>query len=264
MITVAVCGCCGKMGQEVVKTVLAHQNLKLVAAIDQKKIGDDIGYITQGKECGVVITSNLKQTLEEHKPNVVVDFTQPTGLTDKIKCYQETKTPAVIGTTGLSETDLEWVKQSVKKTKTGCLIAPNFSIGAILCMQFASLAAKYFHNAEIIELHHNQKKDAPSGTAVKTAQMMQAAHASFTEGNCPETETLSGARGGVANADIHIHSVRMPGYIASQEVLFGAEGQTLTIKHDTFSRSCYMSGVVLGIEKMSDSSEFIYGLEYLL
>ncbi len=264
MITVAICGCCGKMGQEVVKTVLSHPNLTLVAAIDQKNIGNDIGTVVQGKECGIQVTDNLKTALIENKPNVIVDFTQPIGLFDKIKLYQETKTAAVVGTTGLSETELNQIKESVRQTKVGCLIAPNFSIGAILTMRFAAMAAKYFHNAEIIELHHNQKKDAPSGTAIKTAQLMQEAYTCFTEGNCPEKETLTGARGGVANADIHIHSVRMPGYIASQEVLFGAEGQTLTIKHDTFSRTCYMSGVVLGIEKMANSSDFIYGLEQLI
>ena len=264
MITVAVCGCCGKMGQEVIKTILAQKDLKLVAAIDTQNVGQDIGFITTGKNCDIIVTDDLKATLTQNKPMVVVDFTEPTGLLDKIKVYQETKTASVIGTTGLSDSDIKWIEQSVQQTKTGCLIAPNFSIGAILSMRFAAMAGKYFHNAEIIEFHHNQKKDAPSGTALKTADLMQDAYSSFTEGNCAETETVAGARGGVTSANIHIHSVRIPGIMASQEILFGATGQTLTIRHDTFNRSCYMSGVLLGIKKMAESAEFIYGLEKLI
>ena len=130
---------------------------------------------------------------------------------------------------------------------------------------FAKQAAKYFDNAEIIELHHNQKKDAPSGTAVKTALMMsEASEKSFVIGNCPETETIKGARGGISYSDIHIHSVRMPGYIASQEVLFGSSGQTFKIRHDSMNRECYMPGVLMAVKHVMTKSEFIYGLENIM
>ena len=125
-------------------------------------------------------------------------------------------------------------------------------------------AAKYFNNAEIIELHHNQKKDAPSGTAIKTAQLMAESNSNFTLGNCPETELIEGSRGGTADANIHIHSVRMPGYIASQEVIFGASGQILKLAHHTMERSCYMAGVLLAVRYVSDNNEFIYGLENIM
>jgi len=124
--------------------------------------------------------------------------------------------------------------------------------------------AKYFDNAEIIELHHNQKKDAPSGTAVKTALMMSEAKEDFTKNNCPETETIKGARGGNSYSNIHIHSVRMPGYIASQEVILGEEGQILKIRHDSMNRECYMKGVILAINYVSENNNFVYGLENIM
>ena len=131
-------------------------------------------------------------------------------------------------------------------------------------MKFAQMASKYFDNAEIIELHHNQKKDAPSGTAVKTALMMAEANEDFTTGNCPEKETIEGSRGGVSYNNIHIHSVRMPGYIASQEVLFGSNGQILTIRHDSMNRECYMGGILLATRYVNKNNEFIYGLENIM
>ena len=131
-------------------------------------------------------------------------------------------------------------------------------------MMFAQMAAKYFDNAEIIELHHNQKKDAPSGTAIKTAQMMSEAKASFKKGNCAETETIEGSRGGTSYSDIQIHSVRMPGFMASQEVIFGSSGQTLKIRHDSTVRKCYMDGVIMAVRHVFDKNDFIYGLDNLM
>ena len=131
-------------------------------------------------------------------------------------------------------------------------------------MMFAQKAAKYFDNAEIIELHHNQKKDAPSGTAVKTALMMSEAKEDFTKNNCPEVETIQGARGGNSYSNIHIHSVRMPGYIASQEVILGEEGQILKIRHDSMNRECYMKGVILAVNYVNEHSDFVYGLENIM
>ena len=131
-------------------------------------------------------------------------------------------------------------------------------------MEFAKKASKYFDNAEIIELHHNQKKDAPSGTSIKTAKMMSEEKDSFTSGNCAEKELIAGSRGGSSYSDIHIHSVRMPGYMASQEVLFGSNGQILSVRHDSVNRECYMPGVKLAIEYISNHNEFIWGLENIL
>lgn len=258
MIKVGVVGACGKMGKEVVK--LAQNCFDFVLAVDKFAAGEKINNIE--------IKDNLLTAINEAKPDVVVDFTQPSVVFENIKIYQKTKTKAVIGTTGLSVEQIEEIKKMSKENNTGIIIAPNFSIGAILMMQFAKQASKYFSNAEIIEYHHNQKKDAPSGTSIKTAQLMIENNDNFKEGNCAETESIKGARGAefIENnkGKIQIHSVRMPGFVASQEVIFGSDGQILKIHHDTINRECYMSGVKLAIEHVYQNNEFIYGLENIL
>ena len=257
MIKVGVVGALGKMGKEVVKAVLEAEDTTLVMAVDVVGEGTVIAN-------DVKIESNLKQAIQTKKPDVVIDFTQPATIFEHVCLYMNEKVKSVIGTTGLSETQINELKELSKANNTGCLIAPNFSTGAVLMMMFAKQAAKYFNNAEIIELHHNQKKDAPSGTAVKTAQLMAESNPDFTLGNCPETELIKGSRGGTADANIHIHSVRMPGYIASQEVIFGASGQIFKIKHDTMERSCYMAGVLLATRHVFKNNDFIYGLDNIM
>ncbi len=260
MIKVGVTGAMGKMGKEVVEAVCKDENLKLVCAVD--KINID-GEICADKE--VRIIGDLKSAIEIHKPDVMVDFTQPKYVFENAKICLENAVRPVIGTTGLSDEQIQELKELAQAKGLGCLIAPNFSTGAILMMMFAKQAAKYFDNAEIIELHHNQKKDAPSGTAIKTALMMaETGKMTFTQGNCEETETIEGSRGGKSYSDIHIHSVRMPGYIASQEVLFGASGQLFKIRHDSMDRKCYMDGVKLAVKYIAEHNEFIYGLENIM
>lgn len=249
MINVAVCGSNGKMGKEVVKAVNDDKELSLVAQID----------IIDGEY------SSIENAAQAQKIDVLVDFTQPKSIYENAQYCLNNGINIVIGTTGLSDEQIANLKSLSEKNKVSCLIAPNFSTGAVLMMMFAKQAAKYFDNAEIIELHHNQKKDAPSGTAVKTALMMsEASEKSFVTGNCPETETIKGARGGISYSDIHIHSVRMPGYIASQEVLFGSSGQTFRIRHDSMNRECYMPGVLMAVKHVVKQPEFIYGLENIM
>lgn len=260
MIRVGVVGAMGKMGQEVVKAVCDDDKLELVTAVDINQIDTEV---CPPKE--VRIMGDLKSAILIHKPNVMVDFTQPKYVFENAKICLENGVRPVIGTTGLSDEQIEELNALSQAKELGCLIAPNFSTGAILMMMFAKQAARYFDNAEIIELHHNQKKDAPSGTAIKTALMMsEEGKMSFETGNCPETETIQGARGGKSYSDIHIHSVRMPGYIASQEVILGASGQILTIRHDSMDRQCYMAGVKLAIKYIAEHNEFIYGLEKIM
>ncbi len=254
-------GANGKMGSQVVKTVINDPDLELVCAVDKFGEGQKVFE-------NVVIETDLKSSLLTAKPDVVVDFTQPSVIFENIKTYLNLKIKAVIGTTGLDKNQLDEIKKMSEENKTGIIIAPNFSIGAILMMEFAQKASKYFSNAEIIEFHHNQKKDAPSGTSIKTAQLMMQNNDNFKLGNCAETETIKGARGGEyqerGKGNIQIHAVRMPGFVASQEVIFGADGQTLKIRHDTINRECYMSGVVLAIKHINQYNEFIYGLENIL
>lgn len=248
MIRVAVCGALGKMGREVVEAVRDCNYTELTAQID-------------------IAGGEYKSIEEAHKAckiDVLVDFTQPKSIYENALYCLNNGIKIVIGTTGLKDEQIDELKKLSKEKNTGCLIAPNFSTGAVLMMMFAQQAAKYFDNAEIIELHHNQKKDAPSGTAIKTALMMSQAKDTFKKGNCPETETIEGSRGGTSYSDIQIHSVRMPGYIASQEVIFGSSGQIFTIRHDSMDRKCYMGGVLLAVKHIAANNDFVYGLENIM
>lgn len=248
MIKVAVCGANGKMGQEVVKAVTSAEDMKLVAKID----------IVNGEYDSIESAHNNVSI------DVLVDFTQPKSIYENAKYCLNNNINIVVGTTGLSDEQLKELENLSNQNKTACFVAPNFSTGAVLMMMFAKTAAKYFDNAEIIELHHNQKKDAPSGTAVKTAAMMAENNENFATNNCAETETIEGARGANSYKNIHIHSVRMPGYMASQEVLFGANGQILSIRHDSTNRECYMPGVLLSIRYVIDKGGFVYGLDNIM
>lgn len=248
MIKVAVCGANGKMGQEVVKAVTSAEDMKLVAKID----------IVNGEYDSIESAHNNVSI------DVLVDFTQPKSIYENAKYCLNNNINIVVGTTGLNDEQLKELENLSNKNKIACFVAPNFSTGAVLMMMFAKTAAKYFDNAEIIELHHNQKKDAPSGTAVKTAAMMAENNENFATNNCAETETIEGARGANSYKNIHIHSVRMPGYMASQEVLFGANGQILSIRHDSTNRECYMPGVLLSIRYVMDKGGFVYGLDNIM
>ena len=251
MIKVAVCGACGKMGHEVVKAVVMADDLELTAKIDLICLGEGT-------------YSSIDSALKENEIDVLVDFTQPSSIFENAKFCLNNGIRPVIGTTGLTDGQLAELENLSREKGLSCLVAPNFTTGAVLMMMFAKQAAKFFDNAEIIELHHNQKKDAPSGTAIKTAQLMAEANDSFAKGNCEEVELIEGARGGKSYSDIQIHSVRMPGYIASQEVIFGASGQILKIRHDSMDRTCYMKGVLMAINYVMNNNEFVYGLENIL
>ncbi len=247
-IKIAVCGSNGKMGQEVIKAVKSAEDMELTAEID----------IVNGQY------SSIKEAKDAVSIDVLIDFTQPASIYENALFCLNNGINIVIGTTGLKDEQIKELETLSKANNLGCLIAPNFSTGAVLMMMFAKMASKYFKNAEIIELHHNQKKDAPSGTAVKTALMMSEENSDFTFGNCPEKETIDGARGAEAYNNIHIHSVRLPGYIASQEVLFGSSGQILTIRHDSMNRECYMPGVLMAVRHVFGNKDFVYGLEKIM
>ena len=249
MIRVAVCGANGRMGQEVCNVVSEYNLTELVAKIDLS---------------GENIYKSIEEAYKSVKIDVLVDFTQPVSVFQNAKYCLNNNIKIVIGTTGLNDNQIGELRELSQRNNTGCLIAPNFSTGAVLMMKFAQIAAKYFDNAEIIELHHNQKKDAPSGTAIKTAMMMSEAKGSFKTGNCSETETIKGSRGGTSYSDIQIHSVRMPGFMASQEVIFGSAGQVLKIRHDSTDRKCYMDGVMLAIVHVFQKNDFVYGLDNIL
>ena len=248
MIRIAVCGANGRMGKEVVNAVNNAEDMELVAKID----------ITNGEY------TSIEDAHKNKEIDVLIDFTQPKSIYENALYCINNNITIVIGTTGLKDEQISELKELSGTKNSACFIAPNFSTGAVLMMMFSKMAAKYFNNAEIIELHHNQKKDAPSGTAIKTAQMMAEVNDNFALGNCAETETIESSRGGNSYNNIHIHSVRMPGYMASQEVIFGSMGQTLTIRHDSTNRECYMPGVLMAVRYVQDNGGFTYGLDNIL
>lgn len=272
-IPVIVNGAAGKMGREVVKAVSQSSDMVLMGAIDtspqhQGKDAGELAGLSESLE--VPITNQLEPMLgyvageRQMQPGVMVDFTHPDGVYDNIRSAIAYGIRPVVGTTGLSPAQLEELGDFAEKASTGCLVIPNFSIGMVLLQQAAIAASQYFDNVEIIELHHNQKADAPSGTAIQTAQLLAQMGKTFNSALVEETEKIPGARGSLAEEGIRIHSIRLPGLIAHQEVIFGAPGQIYTLRHDTSDRSCYMPGVLLAIRKIISLKSLVYGLEKIL
>ena len=242
MIKVGVLGARGRMGAEVVKAVTEAADLELVAALD---LGDSLDQLKTGAA------------------QVVVDFTTPDSVMANLEFLISNGINAVVGTTGFDESKLASVKSWLAQNPSvGVLIAPNFAIGAVLMMEFAEKAARYFESAEIIELHHPNKVDAPSGTAARTAELMSAARkeAGLSAGPDATTTSLDGARGATVG-QIPVHSVRLRGLVAHQEVLLGGIGETLTIRHDSIDRVGFMPGVLLGVRQVVNHPGLTFGLE---
>jgi 4-hydroxy-tetrahydrodipicolinate reductase len=241
MIKVAVIGARGRMGSEVVKAVNEAKDLELVAQLD---LGDSLD---------ALLTSGA---------TVAVDFTTPDSVMANLEFLISHNINAVVGTTGFDDARIAKIKSLLANSKSGVLIAPNFAIGAVLMMEFATKAAKYFESAEIIELHHPNKVDAPSGTAARTAELMSAARKEVGLPGMPDatTTSLAGARGATVG-DIPVHSVRLRGLVAHQEVLLGGIGETLSIRHDSIDRVGFMPGVLLGVRKVVTHPGLTFGLE---
>lgn len=259
---VLVSGASGRMGRYVVNAVHDARDMELAAAVDPAGIGHSVAEIL-GAPSDLQIGGHLAGALEETRPDVMVDFSLPAVVMDNIEAALTRGVPCVVGTTGFSPTDIQVVEAMCRKTRTSCIIAPNFSIGANLMMRFAAEAAKSFEYAEIIERHHENKVDAPSGTALRTAEMMAAARTSEFQTVPTEVDKTQGSRGGTADG-IQIHAVRMPGYVADQEVLLGGLGERLVISHVTVSRECFMPGVLLAARRVRELEGLTYGLERLL
>jgi 4-hydroxy-tetrahydrodipicolinate reductase len=267
-IPVVVIGCAGKMGREVVRAVCAAPDMVLFGAVDRSHLDEDAGELAGIGNIDVPITDNLEVTCamvaQERQLGVVVDFTHPTGVYDRIRAAIAYGLRPVVGTTGLTPSQISELADFADKASTGCILAPNFAIGMVLLQQACLRAAEYFDHVEIIELHHDQKADAPSGTALQTAEMLGAMGKIFNPPSVKSTEMLSGARGGALESGVRIHSLRMPGLEAHQEVIFGGLGQIYTLRHDTTDRAAYMPGVLLAIRKVLGLKSLIYGLEKIL
>ena len=240
---VTVNGAKGKMGQTIVAYVNENPEMTLVAEVD----------------LGV----SLEESLKANPADIVIDFTRPEIRMETVKTCLFNGAAAVVGTTGFTPEDLAQIDEWVKETGKGCFIAPNFIIGNVLMQQFAQKAAQYYEYAEIIEYHHEQKVDFPSGTAVKTAELMAESRDAFNPKTNDQVANIEGSRGGDYKG-IKLHAVRMPGFIASQEVILGDPGQYLTIRHDSINRESYMPGISMASKYITDKAELVYGLEHIL
>lgn len=269
-IPVVVNGAAGKMGREVVKAVTNAEGMTIIGAVDRdpQYMGRDAGELAGIEPIEIPIINDLQGTLvlatQEKIQGVMVDFTHPKTVYENVRTAIAYGVRPVVGTTGLSTDQIQDLADFAKKASTGSIIAPNFSIGVILLQQAALQASQYFDHVEIIELHHNQKADAPSGTAIKTAQMLAEMGKTYNPPAVTETEEIQGARGAISEENIRIHSVRLPGLIAHQEVIFGSGGQIYSLRHDTTDRSSFMPGVILAIRKVSELQSLVYGLEKIL
>jgi 4-hydroxy-tetrahydrodipicolinate reductase len=263
-VKIIIAGPRGRMGSEAVKLVTNTEHFELTACLDHKFDGMMLNDL-EGFHAveGVPVFTDIEKCLQNVDADVLIDLTTPeVGMLHARTALQYNVRP-VVGTTGFSKVDLEELEQICKEKELGCIIAPNFALGAVLMMKFSQMAAKYFNDVEIIELHHDQKLDAPSGTAVKTAEMITAVREFKNQGHPNEKETLKGARGAELDG-MHIHSVRLPGLVAHQQVLFGSEGQTLTIRHDSYNRTSFMSGVKVAVDSVMKLDTFVYGLENII
>ncbi len=242
LVRVVVNGSKGRMGKESVRAVSEDSELDLVGQTD--------------------INDNLSEIISQRKAQVVLDFTHADVVMEVAVSIIKSGARPVIGTSGLLPQQVDELQKLCRKQKIGGVIAPNFAIGAVLMMKYSQDAAKYLPNAEVIEFHHDGKLDSPSGTAIKTANLIAGVRKNITK-TSSEKEIIKGSRGGDSEG-VQIHSVRLPGLIAHQEVIFGGQSQTLTIRHDSMHRESFMPGVCLACKKVMDLKELVYGLETLL
>jgi 4-hydroxy-tetrahydrodipicolinate reductase len=258
-IKVGVFGAGGRMGSTVCRAVESDPQLRLVAALDPHHEGLDLRAVA-GTEIDLPIAAHPESLLQADV-QVAIDFTEADAARKNLDFMAANGIHAVVGTTGLTDVDLAHLERAF--TRSNCLIAPNFAIGALLMMKFAAAAAPYFETVDITEFHHDQKVDAPSGTAMLTAERIFEAKSEWPLDRT-EVEVVAGSRGGVGPGGVHIHSVRMRGMVAHQEVLFGTTGQTLTIRHDSYDRTSFMPGVIMATKAIGDHPGVTVGLDVLL
>lgn len=260
---IALAGPRGKMGTEAIKMITNNSQFELVACIDRKNDGKTLSDISHPSDLPIPIYERIEQCFNELDIDVYVDLTVPQVGFEYTKIALQNNIRAVVGTSGLTQEQIDDLSTIAEEHSVGCIIAPNFALGAVLMMLFSKIAAKYFQDVEIIEKHHDQKIDAPSGTALKTVEMIKQARGERQQGHPDEYEIYEGARG--ANLDgIRVHSMRLPGLVAHQEVIFGSKSQLFTIKHDSFHRESFMDGLKLAIEEVVHLNKLVYGLEHVM
>ncbi len=259
-IRTIITGMAGRMGRQVASALAHESDIQLVGGVDLKM--QNITFGTGEAECRFKVTTDLPALMAKTHPNVLVDFTHPASVMDNVRIALENGVRCVVGTTGLSAVHFDEIRSLCQTNKIGAVVAPNFAIGAVLLMKFAEIASRHFASAEIIEMHHDKKVDAPSGTALKTAEFMRHSHPTAREEIAVslESQPARGEEVGVTR----IHSVRLPGLVAHHEVIFGRPGETLTIRHDSLSRESFLPGVVIAVREVMKLDHAVFGLDVLL
>ncbi len=260
-IAVVVHGALGKMGRSIIAAVCHDPDLKVVGAVDIKANQDYLELPDSVEK--VPLSRDLSQLVETCQPQVLVDFTIVEAAISAARIAAKHGIYLVAGTTGFSDENLNEIDQLYKEKQIGAVVAPNFALGAVVMLHLAKIAAQYFDHAEIIELHHDEKADAPSGTSLATAKAMYQSRGKPFVYAPTKKENIAGTRGGEVDG-IAIHSVRLPGFVASQEVILGGQGQTLSLRHDSIGRECFMPGVLLAIKEVFKYRGLVYGLDQLL
>ncbi len=260
MIRAAVSGT-GSMGTMVLATLEAAEEIEPVGVVEPHGVTDSTLRAASGES--YPLAGDAASLFEVTKPDVVIDFTNAAAVPALVEASLAHGVRPVIGTSGVDAATLERLRAGSAEAGRGAVVAANFAIGAVLQMHMATIAARFFDAAEVIEMHHDGKVDAPSGTGVETARLMREARGSDFEMNVPETETLEGGRGAHLGG-VPIHSVRLPGLVAHQQVIFGGLGQTLTLRHDSTGRDSFMPGVLLAVREVMQRSELVVGLDALV
>ncbi len=264
VLRVAVSGAAGRMGRAVVRAVCAQPDLQLVAAFGRTRgLGEDAGVLAGIPAVGVPVRPYTEVRTLAGVADVLVEFSVGDGAMENARQAAELAVRPVVGATGYSQGALEALREACAQRQLGGVVAPNFALGAVLLMRFCEQAARYFPHVEIVELHHDRKRDAPSGTALRTAELISQARGVVPPPAVFEEEKLSGARGGV-HEGVRVHSVRLPGLGAHQEVLFGGLGQVLRLRHDAFGEDCFIPGILLAVRRVGGLRELVVGLEHLL
>lgn len=256
-------GAAGKMGRAMAAFILADPGFELAAAVDINDTGRDLGELAQGKNCGVLIESDLAKAIDKAKPDVMLDFTDPDTVAEGVRTALSRGLSCVVGTTGLTDAELAEADALARKTGAGLIVAPNFALSAVLMTRFAQEAARYFPDYELVETHHDKKKDAPSGTALSMVRAIGQVRAPHRQGRCDEYEEVAGCRGGDCEG-ARVHSVRLPGVVARHEITFGGPGQLLAIRQECTSRECFWPGVRLALLRVGEVKGLVYGLDDII
>lgn len=266
-LRVAVGGINGRLGRAAARLILESEEFELVAAFgreDAAYLGADVGQYVGAPSNGTKILDKLSTVIRDCRPQIVFENSVAENSVWVLKQCLESGVRPVIGTSGISESDVESIGELAAKHKVGALLVPNFSIGAVLMMEFARQAGEFFENVEIVEMHHTKKLDAPSGTAMHTVKKLAVSGKNYNEKEVEEHEMLKGSRGGLGSSGVRVHSLRLPGLISHQEVIFGAPGELLTVRHDSFNMDCFLKGIVLSLKYAEKLDRLVVGLDKVL